>query len=284
MTTIPSTPYSRDLGDELRRLREKHTRYNGSALSDLLSWDQSKVSNIENGRARASEIDLVQYLTACGQDRDFINEFLDRYRDAFNHHYVQVPGNLRTMVMAESSANKITSYDDKLIPGLLQLEEYTEEVFRRTGLTTEDEMKAGVRFRVERQSILRRPDRPEATFYVHESALHLRIGSVELMKAQLTRLLFNTHVVRIVRANSAPPLLAGFVLWEFEKAAPVAFTESDLAKVFLQDPVSVASCRSIFQRLDEVALDAGQSRRVLAKLVGSLREDRDDPGVAQEQL
>jgi hypothetical protein len=194
---------------------------------------------------------------------------------------VQVPGNLRTMAMAESSADKITSYDQKVIPGLLQIEDYALEVFRRTGLTSEEEMQAGVRFRVERQSILRRPDRPEATFYIHEDALR-PIGTAELMNAQLTRLLFNTHVVRIVRAGSEELLLASYVLWEFEKAAPVAFTGNDLAKVFMQDAASVARCRSIFQRLDAIALDARQSRSVLAKLVSRSREDRN--GLAQEQL
>ncbi|GGU68176.1 helix-turn-helix domain-containing protein [Lentzea flava] len=63
MTAFTSTAYSRDLGDELRRLRETCTGLNGRNLAKKLGWDPSKVSNIEHGRARASEIDLVQLFT-----------------------------------------------------------------------------------------------------------------------------------------------------------------------------------------------------------------------------
>ncbi len=109
--STPSTAYSRDLGDELRRLRETCTKLNGVALAVRLGWDPSKVSNIEHGKARPSEIDLVQYLTMCGKDIDFFEDFKRRYRNAFEEYIVQVPGNLRTAAMAESTATTITSYD-----------------------------------------------------------------------------------------------------------------------------------------------------------------------------
>ncbi|GAA3656642.1 hypothetical protein GCM10022267_48550 [Lentzea roselyniae] len=88
MTAITSTAYSRDLGDELRRLREKHTRLTGFAFAEQLGWDPSKVSNIENGKARASEIDLVQYLMTCGRDSNYFEAFRDRYRYAFDPYVV----------------------------------------------------------------------------------------------------------------------------------------------------------------------------------------------------
>ncbi|TWP47770.1 helix-turn-helix domain-containing protein [Lentzea tibetensis] len=285
MTCIASTPYSRDLGDELRRLRETGTRYNGRCFATALNWDQSKVSNIENGKVHASEIDLVQFLTACGKDRDFINAFLERYRDAFNLYFVQVPQNLRTMVMAETSASAITSYDNVAIPGLLQLEEYTRELFRLGGLASDEEIEAGIRNRMDRQAILRRFDRPTATFFIHENVLQMKVGGDELMARQIRRMLHNTHTVRLIPASVAIPFSASYVLWEYERTAPVAFTSNDIAKVFAQDPAAVATVKSIFQRLDAVALDAGQSRRELSKLVIISREERDAPGlVAEEQL
>src|SRR5690242_18496437 len=98
-----STAYSRDLGDELRRLRESGTGLTGRALAVQLGWDPSKVSNIEHGRARASEIDLVQYLTLCGKDVDFFEEFRRRYRHAFDLYFAQVPDELRTLAMTEAA-------------------------------------------------------------------------------------------------------------------------------------------------------------------------------------
>ncbi|MDT7785628.1 MAG: hypothetical protein QOF58_4047 [Pseudonocardiales bacterium] len=55
------------------------------------------------------------------------------------------------------------------------------------------------------------------------------------MQEQYRRLLFNTHNIRIVSAEAAVAS-SSRVLWEYEKARPVAFTSTDLAKVFVQDP------------------------------------------------
>ncbi|WP_154697491.1 helix-turn-helix domain-containing protein [Lentzea guizhouensis] len=43
MTALTSTAYSRDLGDELRSLREQSGQ-TGAAFADRLGWDASKVS------------------------------------------------------------------------------------------------------------------------------------------------------------------------------------------------------------------------------------------------
>ncbi|HEX7304618.1 helix-turn-helix transcriptional regulator, partial [Lentzea sp.] len=80
MTAIISTAYSRDLGDELRKLRETCTSLGGRAMAAQLGWDPSKVSNVENGKARASDIDLAQYIATCGKDLVFLEEFRERYR------------------------------------------------------------------------------------------------------------------------------------------------------------------------------------------------------------
>lgn len=103
MTAFTSTAYSGDLGDELRRVRETCMGLNGRALAIKLGWDPSKVSNIEHGRARASEIDLAQLFTACGKNLDFLEEFKLRYRHAFDLYFAQVPDNLRTIAMTETT-------------------------------------------------------------------------------------------------------------------------------------------------------------------------------------
>ncbi|MGZ3142454.1 helix-turn-helix domain-containing protein [Lentzea chajnantorensis] len=275
MNGDPSTPYSRDLGDELRQIREQCTTFRGRRIARMLGWDPAKVSNIEHGKVRASEIDIVQYLGRCGRSLEFIEGFLDRYRRAFDQYFVQVPTNLRTLSMAESSADKITSYNLTAIPGLLQTEEYATALFEICGNATPDEIKAFVRFRMDRQAILRRPNRPPCTFYIHENALRITVGSAEVMEDQLMRLLFHTHSIRIVPAamGMAGILMAPYVLWEYEKRSSVAYTESDLAMVFVQDLAGVKQCKSLFKRLDGLALSEEQSRTMVADLASRSRED-----------
>ncbi|GLZ35500.1 transcriptional regulator [Lentzea sp. NBRC 105346] len=281
MTCIPSTAYSRDLGDELRRLRETHTKFTGRWMGHLVGWDQSKISNVENGKVRASEIDLVQYLTACGKDREFIDDFLNRYRNAFDSYFVQVPENLRTMSMAEATANKITGFYMVAIPGLLQTEDYARELFRCRNGVPLDKIERAVRFRMDRQAILQRHDRPACTFFVHELALRMRVGGHRLMEEQYCRLMHHTHSIRIVPLSSGPAgaLNASYVLWQYEKANPVAFSESDLAKVFAQDEAAINRCKAIFERLDTVALGEGQSRSLLTDLVSRSREGLNATGL-----
>jgi hypothetical protein len=275
MNGDPSTPYSRDLGDELRQVRERYTTFRGRRIARMLGWDPGKVSNIEHGKVRASEIDIVQYLGRCGRPQSFIEDFLDRYRSAFDHYFVQVPSNLRTVTMAESSADKITSYSLTNIPGLLQSEEYATALIEAAGTVSPDEIKAHVRFRIERQAILRRPNRPKCIFYIHENALRLKVGSDQVMEDQLMRLLFHTHTIRIVSASTGPAgiFAAPYVLWEYEKRSSVAYTESDLAQVFVQDLRGVKHCKSIFARLDALALSEEQSRSMVADLASRSRED-----------
>jgi transcriptional regulator with XRE-family HTH domain len=277
MTAIISTAYSRDLGDELRRLRETCTSLGGRAMAAQLGWDPSKVSNIENGKARASEIDLAQYLATCGKDLDFLQDFGDRYRHAFDLYFAQVPTNLRTLAMVESMATKIFAYEILSIPGLLQTEAYARALFTEIGCYSPEEAEKGVERRMGRQSIWRRPYRPECVFFVHELALRMHVGDAKVMEDQYLRLLFNSHVLRVVPANvKGLAFRSKCTLFEFGKASPVAYTETDLARVFVQDDFAITSSRKLFEQLDAVALDEEQSKNRLAAYVSRLREDPHD--------
>ncbi|MGI5504318.1 helix-turn-helix domain-containing protein [Lentzea sp. CA-135723] len=275
--STPSTAYSRDLGDELRRLRETCTDLKGHEVASRLGWDPSKVSTIEHGKARPSEIDLVQFLTMCGKDLDYFEDFKRRYRNAFEEYIVQVPDNVRTLALAESTAKKMLNYDTLTVAGLLQTESYAEALLRAGALVVEERIPAVVRARMDRQAVLRRHDRPDCLFYIHELALRQQIGDRQVMEDQYLQLLFYAHIVRIVPADVIVNS-AGVRLWEYEKSMPIAYAESDLTQVFVQDRGAIARTRLIFDHLAEVALDEEQSRRKLAEYVNSPREELDAPG------
>ncbi|ANZ37502.1 hypothetical protein BBK82_17035 [Lentzea guizhouensis] len=134
-----------------------------------------------------------------------------------------------------------------------------------------------MQIRMDRQAILRKHDRPDCLFYIHEFVLRQQFGDEHVMADQYLQLLFNVSTIRVVPAD-VPLNPAGILLWELEKALPVAYSETDLTQVFVQDPGAIARTRLIFDRLAEVALDEEQSRRKLAEYVNSPREDLDDPG------
>ena len=275
MTATISTPYSRCLGDELRRVRETCTSFTGRAMAVQLGWDPSKVSDIELGKVRASEIDLVQYLATCGKDIDFVNEFRSRYYNAFDRFFAQVSDNVRTLAMAEAMATKIFSYDVLIMHGLMQTEEYAHQLFVDSHIEAPEDIARLVQARMDRQTIMRRPNRPECAFFVHELALRMQLGNARVREEQYLRLLFNTHILRVVPANVCA-FRSPVTLYEFGKASPVVYSESETAQVWAQDTVAVGRARRLFQRLDAVALDAEQSKRKLAEYVSGLREDPHD--------
>jgi len=206
----------------------------------------------------------------CGKDIYYFEDFKRRYRNAFEEYIVQVSDNLRTLAMAESTAKTITRYDTQSIPGLMQTLEYADALYRMTGFVAEERIPALVQSRTDRQSILRRHNRPTCLFYVHEYALQTRVGDDRIMEDQYLRLLFNVHLVRIIPAD-APVIASSCTLWEYEKSMPVTFIEADLVNVFVQDPGAIVRTRMMFDRLAEVALDAEQSRTKLAEYVGRPR-------------
>lgn len=277
MTAIISTPYSRDLGDELRRLRESCTSFNGRAMAIQLGWDPSKVSDIELGKVRASQVDLVQYMATCGKNIDFVDAFRSRYQNAFDLYLAQVPDNVRTLAMTEAMAMKIVSYDVLTVHGLVQTERYARQLFVDSHVEAPNGIEALVQARMDRQTIMRRANRPECVFYVHELALRLPLGDARLREDQYRRLLWRTHVLRVVPANICA-FRSAATLYEFGKAAPVVYSESDTAQVYAQDSVAIARTRRLFERLDAVALDAEQSKHRLAEYVSRLREDPHDSG------
>src|SRR5688572_9809077 len=200
-------------------MRQRFTGLRGRALAVQLGWDPSKVSNIEHGKVRASEIDLIQYLTVCGKDLDFYTDFLARYRNAFDPYIALLPDNLRTLAMTESSAKKITSYEVVMAPGLLQTKRYAHQLVVESGVEAPEEIQKLVEQRMERQTVMRRPHRPECLFYVHELALQLHLGDARLMEDQYQHLLFNTHVLRVVPAHSRTAALQSkCTLYEFDNA------------------------------------------------------------------
>lgn len=63
MTDLTSTARRRELGAELRRLREQ-SGYNGIDVATRLSWTASMLSRAETGKRPASPLEVASY-TAC---------------------------------------------------------------------------------------------------------------------------------------------------------------------------------------------------------------------------
>lgn len=304
MATDDSTARGRELGAELRR-RRKQIGLNGAEMAHKLGWSPSKVSRLETGARRgASEVDIAVYLANCRVPRAELDTLLDLYNqddDGYwlQPHREQLPGELRSLVIQESTASAIGNYEPLVVPGLLQTEDYARALFYEVNLLPPEEIELCVRARMDRQDILRRPWPPKFRFFIHEQALLLPVGSSAVMHEQMLHLLFLGSRpqcdLRVVPVSGGAQTGAGgpFVLLEYAEHKPVACLEHQAASLFLEDRKAVAMYRIVLQKLVDIALDEGQSREFLAGMASEYdrtEEDDDARGrsgrseLAKEQL
>ncbi|MCP2200905.1 helix-turn-helix domain-containing protein [Lentzea flava] len=262
MDRIPLTPQSRELGDELRHLRKKFAK--GAEFAAQLGWDPSKVSNIERGKVRPTEKDLAQYLTACGRDLDCIDEFFDRYRNAFAPYYAQRAHNFSTIMFAEREATAIMGYSKATLPDLLRTEDYATHVLQQRGATPE-QIRLALESLRERQRILRSPIRPDCVFYVSERTLTAHLGDDRATMDQLELLKQLSWALRIVPDDNDIPTSTGFVVYERDKFPTTVVVECDLADVFIHDDAAISRCRTVLATLSDVALSNAESRDLLSR-------------------
>ena len=261
-----STARARELGSELRKLRESTGR-SAFEFADIVGWSASKVSRIETGQRGITEIDVVRYAAYCKATKAEMDDLVSRCREA------EIPGywlskRLSTLVFHENTATSSLSYDPLVVPGLLQTQNYASALIGREKLQPKD-AKYCLTARMGRQQLLRRR---QFVFFIHEQALRLPVGDGRLMNEQTLKLvLLAEHPwtsIRIVpTAAGARGAIGGeFMFFHFEDAQPLLFFGQGPVSLFLEDRVYVDSYRDHLAAIADVALDRGQSREMLAAM------------------
>jgi hypothetical protein len=161
-----------------------------------------------------------------------------------------------------------------VIAGLLQIPDYARALITAVNSDIAEERVAGaVRTRMERQRILSLPKPAGFTFYLHENALRLRVGSDEIMQEQLLHIVLmaalDNVTMRIVPSAAGGRSAFGgvFHLMEFRQHRPIVYLENLCdGGLILEDSGYVRSYLEHMPMLDDVALDEGQSREFAAEL------------------
>lgn len=270
-----STARARELGSELRKLRESTGR-SAFEFADIVGWSPSKVSRVETGQRGITEIDVVRYAAYCKATPVEMEDLVDRCREA------EIPGywlskRLSTLIFNENTATSSISYDPMVVPGLLQTQRYVAALIGREKLHPKD-AQYRINARMDRQELLRRR---QFSFFVHEQALRFPMGNDQLMNEQMLKLvLLAEHPwisVRIVpTAEGAGGAFGGeFVLFHFEDAPPLLHFAHGPVSLFLEDRVHVDSYRERLAAIAAIALDRGQSREMLAAMASEFDHSED---------
>ncbi|WP_158887646.1 DUF5753 domain-containing protein [Amycolatopsis anabasis] len=275
-TPFESTARGREIGYFLRQLRETTTDLSTIKMADKLAWPKSKLSRVELGKFRTSDVDVATYLASFGQVvREDFKRMLQLAREPETDYWVRphrpdMPQELRSLIVAETTASSIASYHPLTVPGLLQTEQYMRELFKWSTKFSPEEIELRVQARLARQKLLRGLHGPECTFFIHERALNMVVGSPGLMNEQLLHLVFADSLprcsIRVVLDEAGPMGALGpmFGYMRYAEHPPAVYTETHVATLFLEKREDLASYREVLAVLARYALKEAQSRGWIA--------------------
>jgi transcriptional regulator with XRE-family HTH domain len=278
VNTRPSpTIRRRRLGAELRRHREA-AGITIEVVAERLGCSPSKVSRIETGRTAAALHDVADMLRIYGVPKSVMEHIVQIARDAKEKGWWAPFSTVLTSVYVglESAARSIRTYEQQVVPGLLQSEEYVIAMIRaaRSG-DTDLEIEQRVHVRMARQSLLTQDDPIDLRVVLDEAVLSRPVGGDGVMRDQLIRLIEAARLPNVT--IQILPFAAGphagmdgpFAILEFEEDedADVVFAENATGGLFLEKAEELRKYRSIFETIRATALDPEESIEMIEMLV-----------------
>ncbi|MGW1674497.1 helix-turn-helix domain-containing protein [Streptomyces sp. NPDC002324] len=205
------------LGARLRGFRKDAGFASGRAFARATTWQESKVSRIENGKQRPSEDDIRVWCETTGQGDQLgdlvaivrhVDELWLEWRRQLQ---TGVEKRQRQAIPVYAKTKVFRIWHPTLIWGTLQTADYAAEVFQQGVSYYEipNDTEAAVAKRLERQQYLYQGERI-FNVLLGEQALYTNFGGPEVMKGQLDRLLAVMRLPRLslgIVPKSAPTLI-----------------------------------------------------------------------------
>jgi transcriptional regulator with XRE-family HTH domain len=241
-------------GAELRLQREA-AGLSQTQLAKCVHCAPSLLSRIESA-TRVPQEDLAGRLDdALGTEGLFTRLWPVMIRNAF-------PAWFRPYVQLEEQATTIQSFENLLVPGLLQTEAYARALFAGGRLDTVEEV---VFARMHRQRILTREEPPLLWAILDANALRRDIGGTAVMRAQLIRLIEAAQAPRVVMqvipgsVGPRPALMGSFNTLSFGEGPDVLLQHGFYRDQLMGEPEAVAAAHHAYDLLRAVALSPEES-------------------------
>ncbi|MEU8506226.1 helix-turn-helix transcriptional regulator [Streptomyces brevispora] len=177
----------------------------------------------------------------------------------------------------ERSALALSWFENQVLPGLLQTENYARAVFRsKVPVMSEDEIEAQVAARVERQEILHRKNPPTTSFVISEAILRDRLGGEVVYAETLQHLVAVAQLPGItlqimpLGQQTHAALDGPFILLETPDYQHLAYTETQRGSQIIGDPDEVSILAQKYAMLRTQALNTEDTKRLLDRLLGEL--------------
>ncbi|OLT16556.1 hypothetical protein BJF78_14035 [Pseudonocardia sp. CNS-139] len=270
------------LGRELRRAREA-AQLSREDVAAFLERDISTVSKMETGKMTASHAETMALLSYLGvTDRATTERILGIAREARKRSRDRVPDWARTFVGLEAEAAEIRGFEIDLVPGLLQVEEYTRAVATAVEPSPDpSDVERLVQIRRERQARLTGDNPLRLSVVLDEAAIRRVVGGPDVMRGQLQRLqdladLPNISVQVLPYGVGAHPAMGtSFRVLRLpepdERHSQVVYLEDLWSADYVENAAQVAAYVQVFDKLRSVALDPAGTASMIQKVTGDRR-------------
>ncbi|MGW4457010.1 helix-turn-helix domain-containing protein [Streptomyces albidoflavus] len=263
-----------------RRLKELRTNA-GLTHADLakeLGSAESKVGRIEGAQSGVRLPDLRAWMDATGvTDPDERVEIEELSREAKKKgwwvRYTRAVDSAYTAYVAvEWDATELYNVETHLVPGLLQTPEYTGALIElQAPNATKEDVETQIQVRRERRKVLTRESPSQLWVIIAESVLHHRVGSAEIMKAQLEALVEdsrrpNVQLQVLPQEDPINACLFGpFVIMSFSTPSEtdIICAESATSTLYYEEPGDIDTYTTLFRRLNMAAENVSNSRALI---------------------
>ena len=272
-----TTVSRRELAVSLRRAREQAGR-SAAETAGHLDCPPGRVERIEAGLAvvRLAEVrSVLDFYRVSGSQRDELLRAARQVRDrAWWHRYNDlIDESFETMLILESDAASLRTYQPNLVPGLLQTERYAWELICTRADMPLDTVHRQASLRSQRRQVLDRNDPPRLAVLLEEAVLRRPVGASAVMREQYGHLAQLAEApgvsIQILPFAAGPhrAMGSGFHIYEFaERACPVVELELLDRLHFVAESREAEHYTIAFAQAAARALDVEQSRALLTGL------------------
>lgn len=267
------------LGRELEVLRER-AQMTHKQLAKAAGIAQSKISNLENGRIRPDEQDVINILRALGAAGNEWDDIMSIAHEAGQRGWWERSASRMGRRQArtadlEAGAVRIREYATTYPPGLLQIESYTRALSEWDDLARGEDRSdpdAMVQARATRQSVQQRPGGPEYEVILDEASIRRPSAPLDVFAAQLRHMAETRHArVRVL------PVGAKIEHWTVPRSAwsqydyrderdPVVINvDTVTTDLMVTDPDQIERYNTLYARLEAAALPVQDSAELLRR-------------------
>ncbi|WP_434450208.1 helix-turn-helix domain-containing protein [Lentzea sp. E54] len=257
-----STTRGREFGEGVRAVVA------GSGLSsrqvaELVDCDESKVSEVLNGKVYLSRLEVAVLLSVCRPEAAERNRLLALYPTRhvlgwWQQYGKSAPIRPSTVLAHVAMAKELIDWQPHALPVFLRTDDYARELMIASATVPQEEIDERLRVQAEMRDLLR--DRLDCTFFIHEFALRLQVGEPAVQAEQMLHLTMMAnwaHVkIRVVPASvgAHAGMTGAFTQLKFPKYEPVVWLEALNSHTFVEMKDSIAGYEAVAGKLDDVSL------------------------------